>query len=211
MSSVRILIADDHPVVRKGLRAMLQAHAGWKVVGEAENGTDAVAKARQLEPDVVILDISMPGLNGFDASREITKAQPSSRVLMFTMHRDQALIGKSLHAGARGYVLKTEADRDLFKALETVMEGRTFLPPDTAGALMDMSIPPDQKESRLSSREIQVLHLLAEGKRNREIAAHLGISRRTAENHRAKIMHKLNANSLSDLVRYAIRNNMLCV
>ena len=206
-----ILIADDHVVIRKGLRALLEERRGWKVVAEAANGREAVEKAARLRPDLVVIDLSMPELNGMEATRLILKAAPSTRVLILTMHNTEEFVEETLRSGARGYVLKSDAERELVTALEAVLAKRTFFTPAVpqlgseylAGARGTPALP------TLSSRERQIIQLLAEGKSNKEVAGRLGISVRTAENHRSRIMRKLQLRSLSDLVRHAIRNRMI--
>jgi DNA-binding NarL/FixJ family response regulator len=212
MKPVTIIVADDHVVIRKGLRTLLEERRGWKVVAEAANGREAVERAARLRPDIVVMDLSMPELNGLDATRLILKAVPSTRVVILTMHNTEELVEKTLQAGARGYVLKSDTERDLITALNAVLDDRTFFTPASGeydseyirGTNFDMS-----EGSSLSSRERQIVQLLAEGKSNKEVANRLGISVRTAENHRARIMRKLQLRSLSDLVRHAIRNKII--
>jgi DNA-binding NarL/FixJ family response regulator len=210
MRSLSILIADDHPVVRRGLRGLLEAERGWNVIAEATNGREAVAKAVQLRPEVAILDISMPELNGLDACRLITKAMPQTRILIVTMHHAEELVARTQMAGARGYVLKSDAERDLIAAVQALLQNRTFFAaaPETILDKIRWGIC-DETESYLSIRETEVVQLVVEGKSNKEVAAILGISPRTAENHRARVMDKLGLHSLSDLVRYAVRNKMV--
>jgi len=213
--TVSILIADDHAVVRRGLRALLETQPKWKVVGEATSGRDAVEKATALRPDVAILDISMPGLNGLDAASLIFKAAPNTRILILTMHAAEELIQKTLKVGASGYVLKSDAERDLITAVEALLHKKTFFTPIAAEVVLDSLRDSSRKQaphangSRLSPREREVVQLLAEGKSNKEIAALLNISTRTVENHRANIMGKLKVPSFSALVRYAIRNKII--
>ncbi|MBZ5550305.1 MAG: response regulator transcription factor [Acidobacteriia bacterium] len=216
MDTVSILIADDHPVVRRGLRALLETRPGWKIVSEESNGRDAVDKVTKLRPDVAILDISMPDLNGLDAAALILKARPETRVLILTMHSAEELIKKTLAAGARGYVLKSDAERDLITAVDALLHGRTFFTSAISGVILDnlrgetTHTGAERKHGdRLSPREREIVQLLAEGRSNKEVAAVLDISTRTVENHRAKVMEKLKLHSLSDLVRYAIRNNIV--
>jgi DNA-binding NarL/FixJ family response regulator len=212
MKPVTIIVADDHVAIRKGLRALLEEHPGWKVVGEAQNGREAIEKAARLGPDLVLMDLSMPELNGIEATPLILKAVPHARVVILTMHNTEELIEKTLEAGARGYVLKSDAERDLIIALEAVLDGRTFFTPATAP---NAHVSPKRRSTAqlpqmqsLSPRERQIVQLLAEGKSNKEVAVRLGISVRTAEN-RATIMRKLQLRSLSDLVRHAIRNKII--
>lgn len=212
MKSISILVADDHVVIRRGLRALLESRRGWKVVAEAANGREAVEKAARLRPDLVVLDLSMPEMNGLEATPLILKAVPHARVLILTMHRTEELIEKTLQAGARSYVLKSDAERDLITALEAVLDNRTFFTPAVSESLGDYlrrDKPPSSVGSTLTARERQIIQLLAEGKSNKEVAVRLGISVRTAENHRARIMRKLELRTLSDLVRHAIRNKII--
>ena len=216
MGVVSILIADDHAVVRRGLRALLETKPGWKIVSEESNGRDAVAKAVKLAPDIAILDISMPGLNGFDATTLILKARPDTRVLILTMHSAEELIKKTLAAGARGYVLKSDAERDLITAVESLLQGKTFFTSVASEVILNKlrggnshTEAERTRGERLSPREREIVQLLAEGRSNKEVAGVLNISTRTVENHRAKVMEKLNLRSLSDLIRYAIRNKMV--
>ena len=214
MSDMRILIADDHEVVRRGIRVLLEAHPGWEVCAEAMDGREAVDKARQSSPDVVILDLGMPGLNGLEAARQIRKLLPSSEVLILTMHESEQVIQEVLAAGARGYVLKSDAGRDLVTAVEALSHHKTFFTSSVAEMVLrkfldgsPMAQPTEV--SSLTPREREVVQLLAEGKGNKEVASILGISVKTAETHRTNIMRKLECHSLSDLVRYAIRNNII--
>ena len=212
MKSISIIVADDHVVIRKGLRALLEERPGWKVVAEATNGREAVEKAVRLAPDLVVLDLSMPELNGLDATPLILRAVPHARVLILTMHNTEELVEKTLKAGARGYVLKSDAERDLITALEAVLADRTFFTPVASEfGIGFASLPPagGTLNAGLSPRERQIIQLLAEGKSNKEVAVRLGISVRTAENHRARIMRKLQLRTLSDLVRHAIRNKII--
>ncbi len=216
MATVSILTADDHAVVRRGLRALLETQPSWKVVAEESNGTEAVDKAIKLRPDVAILDISMPDLNGLDAAALILKARPETRILILTLHSNEDLIKKALAAGARGYLLKSDAEHDLITAVECILKGKTFFTSAASEMILD-NLRGDSRPSRvstrtgerLSPREREIVQLLAEGRSNKEVAAVLNISTRTVENHRAKIMDKLQLNSLSGLVRYAIRNNIV--
>jgi DNA-binding NarL/FixJ family response regulator len=214
MTKVRILVADDHEVVRRGVRALLEARPGWEVCAEATDGREAVAKTAETRPDVVILDIGMPGLNGLEAARQIRKGSPQSEVLILTMHESEQVVQEVLAAGARGYVLKSDAGRDLVAAVEAVHGKRTFFTSSVAERVLKSFVaggrPAEPGEiSTLTRREREVTQLLAEGKGNKEVADILGISVRTAETHRTNIMRKLDCHSLSDLVRYAIRNNII--
>ncbi len=210
MKPISILIVDDHVVIRKGLRTLIEER-GWRVVGEAANGREAVDQAARLQPDLVVMDLSMPVLNGLDATPLILKTVPHVRILILTMHNTEELVQKTLQAGGHGYVLKSDAERDLVTALEAVLQNHTFFTPAVSGIMGDYmrheSAAPGI--ASLSPRERQIVQLLAEGGSNKEVAASLGISTRTVENHRARIMRKLQLRSLSDLVRHAIRNKII--
>jgi two-component system, NarL family, response regulator NreC len=215
MKSASILIADDHAVVRHGLRALLETQPGWKVVGAAKTGREALERAVELHPDVAILDIGMPVLNGLDAATLILKALPNTRVLFLTMHTTEELIQKTIKAGARGYILKSDAERDLIAAVDAIMHDKTFFTPAASEVIMDIFRNPHRRKQRpsragrLSVRERQVVQLLAEGKSNKEVASELNVATRTIEGHRAKIMGKLRLRSFSELVRYAVRNKIV--
>lgn len=216
MTAMRILVADDHEVVRRGLQALLEAHPGWEVSGEAADGREAVEKAKQLKPDVVIMDISMPVLNGLEATRQILKLNPTARVLILTMHESDQIVREVLDAGARGYVLKSDAGRDLVGAVEALRRYNSFFTSKVAEMVLDgyrdVSARPEEdrlSHDRLTPREREVLQLLAEGKSSKEVAVELGLSVSTAETHRTNIMRKLDLHSVSDLVRYAVRNNII--
>jgi DNA-binding NarL/FixJ family response regulator len=215
MQAVSILIADDHAVVRRGLRALLETQARWKVVAEAADGREAVGLASKLHPDIAILDIMMPRLNGLDAAAQIFKTSPKTRILILTMHAAEDLIQKTLKAGASGYVLKSDAERDLIGAVEALLHRKTFFTSAASEMILENLRGTPRREAsppqvgRLSPRQREIVQLLAEGKSNKEIAAVLNISTRTVENHRAKIMGTLKLNSFSELVRYAVRNKIV--
>lgn len=216
MSKVRILVADDHDVVRQGLRSLLETQSGWEVCAEAVTGREAVKKAKESKPDVVVMDISMPELNGLEATRQILKAVPQAEVLILTMHDSEELIREVLDAGARGYVLKSDAGRDLVAAVDALRQHNPFLTSRVSEMVLHGYLRRDthsNKEeparSRLTQREREVVQLLAEGKSNKETAATLGISVKTAETHRANIMNKLGLHSVTELVRYAVRNKIV--
>jgi DNA-binding NarL/FixJ family response regulator len=212
MKAVRILLADDHEVVRQGLRRLLESQAGWEICGEAAAGREAVELTRRLKPDVVVIDFSMPGLNGTDAARQIIRELPRTEVLILTMHSSEPLIREALEAGARGYVLKSDASRDLVAGVHALIAHKPFLSPSVSGVVVDRYLRGAGEEiprSPLTPREREIVKLLAEGKSNKEVAAVLEISVKTVEAHRANVMHKLNLSSLSDLVRYAIRNGIV--
>lgn len=214
--SLRILVADDHPMVRRGLTVELATHPGWAVVGEAENGRDAVRLAGELQPDLVILDISMPLLNGLEAARQIRRAAPRAEILALTVHDSEELARALLEAGVRGYVSKADAPRILVQAVEALAARRPFVTPSVSRILVqDPTQPPLLPSvglavtSPLTPRERETLQLIAEGRTNKEIATGLGISLKTAETHRGNLMRKLDLHSASDLTRYAIRNRII--
>ena len=211
MSTLRILVGDDHEVVRKGVRALLEARPGWVVCAEVGNVRDAVREARAQAPDVVILDVGMPELNGLEAAREVRSAVPRAAVLILTVHDTEEIVREVLTAGARGYVLKTDAGRDLVAAVEALAHGRTFFTSTVADRVVNGYVAggPPAPASPLTARERQIVQLLAEGCSNKEVATKLKISTKTVETHRANLMRKLGLHSLGDLVRYAIRNHLV--
>lgn len=213
MHQLRILIADDHSVVRAGLRALLESRPGWEVVAEASDGRDAVEKATKLKPDVAVLDIGMPLLNGVEATRRIRSSAPSTEILILTMHESDDLVQQVVNAGARGYILKDEADRVLIAAVDAARHHKAYFSTRIANTRSAEELtPPDGTKvsrQRLTPREREILQLLAEGKSNKEVANLLGISVNTAEAHRANIMLKLGVHSLAELVHYAIRNQII--
>jgi DNA-binding NarL/FixJ family response regulator len=213
---LRILVVDDHELVRHGIRGLLRAQRGWKVVGEAANGREAVEKADRLKPDVAIVDISMPGLDGLQATRGIRETAPGTSVVVLTMHESDQMVRRVLEAGALGYVLKSDLAAHLVKAVKSVSAGKLFLTPRVSnivlnGFLKDANQPEprENSRSRLTPREVQIVRHLAEGKSNKEMAAELGITVRTVETHRAKIMLKLGLHSLAELIHYAIRDKIV--
>lgn len=212
---VRILLADDHDIVRRGLREQLSQHAGWEICGEAANGREAVKMASKLEPDVAVIDLSMPELNGLEATRQIRRDLPNTEVLIFTMHETEQLIREVLSAGARGYVLKSDAGLHLTSAVEALADGKPFFTSKVSEALLDAflksSAKPDEGSvfRTLTEREREIVQMLAEGKSNKEIANKLSISVKTVETHRATVMRKLDINSIVELVHYAIRNQLV--
>jgi len=217
MTALRILVADDHDVVRHGLRSLLESHHEWEVCGEASNGREAVELTNALQPEIVIADIAMPEMTGLEATREILKENPKTQVIILTMHESEELLREVLDAGARGYVLKTDKGRELISAIDAVRNHNTFFTSKVAemvlhGYLETRSIsskPVASRTQSLTSREKEVLTLVADGKSNKEVAVELNISVKTAEAHHINIMRKLNAHSVVDLVKYAMRNNML--
>lgn len=213
MSKIRIVIADDHEIVRQGLKTLLETD-GCEVVGEYSSGREAVEGVNATRPEVAVLDISMPELNGVDATQQILRQHPDVKVIILTMHDSEELARKVLEAGARGYVLKSDAVRDLSNAVRTVQKGQPFF----SGKISEMilrgflSNPNQTQESaipQLTAREREVVQLLAEGKSSKEVASILGTSPATVETQRAKIMQKLDLHSVTDLVRYAIRNHII--
>ena len=212
---LRILIVDDHAVVRRGVRSLLESEAGWEISGEATTGREAVDMARRLQPDVIVMDLSLPELNGLDATRQILKDSPRSEILVLTMHHSEELARDVLHAGARGYVLKSDADQSLIAAVKSLREHKPFLSSKVTEFVLDDYLrQTDALEEALTheavtAREREIIQLLAEGKSNKEAASILGISVKTIEAHRANIMRKLRLRSVSELVRYAIRNKIV--
>ncbi len=217
MPELRILIADDHEVVRSGISGMLSRQDGWTVCGEAVNGREAVRMAGKLKPDVVIVDIAMPELNGIDATRQIRKELPESKILIFTMHDAERLVQEVFQAGADGYILKSDAGKHLIAAVTAVSEGRHFFSTKVGQLIFEGFLRSGASEGEddsynatgLTARERETVQLLAEGRSNKEVATTLGISVKTAETHRAAIMRKLALATFSDLVRYAIRNKII--
>ena len=215
MKSVRILVADDHEIVRHGLRAILKARLDWEVVGEATTGREAVEQTKKLKPDVIVLDIAMPELNGLEATRQILKCAPATEVLILTMHESEQLVREVLDAGARGYVLKSDAGRELVAAVEALVRHEPSFTSKVANMVLKGYLNGEDRErqdrgyGRLTSREREIVQLLAEGQSNKEVASGLNISVKTVEAHRSNIMHKLGLHSLSDIVHYAIRNKIV--
>jgi DNA-binding NarL/FixJ family response regulator len=216
----RILVADDHEVVRRGLCALLQAQPDWEVCGEAGDGREALDKTQKLKPDVVILDIGMPSLNGLEATRQILKAMPQTKVLILTLHDSDQVVREVLNAGARGFLLKSDAARDLVAAVEALRRNKTYFTSKVAAMVLEGylkngtpagQVAAPQTRHRLTPREREIVQLLAEGKSTKEVAVALGLSVKTAETHRSNIMRKLELHSVSDLVLYAVRNNIVHV
>src|ERR1700752_2201548 len=216
MRNLRILIADDHDLMRRGLKSLLESRPGLTVCAEAHTGREAVTKAEELKPDIVILDISMPELNGVEAARRIRKASPGTEILVLSVHYSDQLIRDILDAGVRGYIVKSDSDRDLVIAIEALANHKPFFTPratelilsnfNSKGGSVEV---PDLIGDRLTSREREIVQLLSEGKTSKEVASILGISVKTAETHRANIMRKLEIHSVSELVRYAVRNQII--
>jgi DNA-binding NarL/FixJ family response regulator len=219
MQKLRILVADDHEVVRRGVVAMLSAHPNWEVCAEAADGRDAVEKAKQLKPDIVILDLGMPNLNGLEAARQISRLNPSHRILILTITDTEQVVSEVLKAGAKGYLLKTDAARDLVTAVETLQHGSTYFNSRVGqmvlGGFLNGREPtsdsPMDGGSSLTPREREIVQMLAEGKSSKEVAVALNLSVKTAETHRSNIMRKLGLHSVSALVLFAVRNNIVQV
>jgi DNA-binding NarL/FixJ family response regulator len=213
---LRILVIDDHSVVRRGVRALLESQAGWEVMAEGTTGREAVELADRLQPDIVVMDLSLPELNGLDATRQILKESPRTEVLVLTMHHSEELVRNVLQAGARGYVLKSDADESLIAAVDSLRQHKPFLTSKVTEFVLDDYLRRAEEESEggaphtmVTTREREIIQLLAEGNTNKEAAATLGISVKTIEAHRANLMRKLHLRSLSELVRYAIRNKIV--
>ncbi|MFL5337410.1 MAG: response regulator [Geminicoccaceae bacterium] len=209
---VRILLADDHDIVRHGLREMIARHPGWEVCGEVRNGREAVAMAATLKPDVAVVDLAMPGLDGIAATREIRATSPATEVLLFTMYESEDLAAAVLAAGGRGCMLKSAAVRSIVAAIETVAAHRPYFPPDTSDAVRDLyrrASTQSEAPRLLSPREREIVRLFAEGYDRDAIAAQLGIGARTVKAHQEAAMLKTGARSVADLVRYALRNGIV--
>jgi DNA-binding NarL/FixJ family response regulator len=216
MNTLRILVADDHEVARKGIRALLESHLGWEVCCEAANGRDAVNDTFRLKPDVVLLDIAMPGLNGLDATRQILAEAPETRIMILTMHDSEQVVREVLAAGALGFLLKSDAARDLVAAVEALQHHRTFFTTKVAQLVLEGYLHPGTESdaslrSVLTPREREVIQLLAEGKTTKEVATTLNLSVKTAETHRTNLMRKLGLHSVVDLTLYAVRNGIVHV
>lgn len=215
MRPLKILLADDHTVVRKGLRYLLEAQGSHTVIGEAADGREAVRLCLELKPDVVVMDVAMPGLNGIDATAQIVKENPDVAVVILSMHSDESYILRALTSGAKGYLLKDSAEEDLVKAIETVALGKPFFSPAIAQAMLNDYVRQLQMRGvqdsydLLTDREKEVLQMLAEGKSNKEVAAILNLSPYTVETHRNRIMQKLNLHNTAELVLYAVRKKLI--
>jgi DNA-binding NarL/FixJ family response regulator len=222
---LRILIADDHEVARHGIRALLEAHSGWEVCAEAKDGREAVELAGSVSPHLILLDIGMPNLNGLEAARQILASSPDVPILILTMHDSDQVVREVLRAGARGFLLKSDAGRDLVAAVEALQMRRTFFTTKVSQMVLEGYLDRDTPDSIeagsekredltaeiLTSREREVIQLLAEGKTSKEVAVALHLSVKTAETHRTNLMRKLNLHSVADLTRYAVRNRIVQV
>lgn len=214
---LRIMLADDHDLTRSGLRYLLEKQKDWTVCGQASNGRLAVEMSEKLRPDVAILDMSMPELNGLEATRQILQRQPDIKILIYTMHETERVIIDVLDAGARGIVLKSDAGDNMVAAIESISKGRRFFTSRVAETVVEAYFAQrastangdSLQHSVLTSREREVVQLLAEGKSNKEVADRLDISARTAEGHRSEIMRKLKLGSFAELIRYAVRNGIV--
>jgi DNA-binding NarL/FixJ family response regulator len=215
MKTLRILVADDHALMRRGVKTLLQSHAGWEVCGEALTGREAIVKAQKLRPDIVTLDISMPGLNGLDAAKGIRKVSPETEILILSVHYTDQLIWDILEAGIRGYILKSDSDRDLTIAVETLAKREPFFTPRATELILGnfnkekRANSPESAREGLTSREREIIQLIGEGKSSKELGSSLCISTKTAETHRANVMRKLHVHTTSELVRYALRNQII--
>jgi two-component system response regulator NreC len=215
MTKIRILLADDHGIVRKGLRFLLERHSDMEVVGEADNGRDAVRLAQELDPSIVIMDIAMPLLNGIEATVQIAKSNPKTGVVILSMHADEEYLVRVLLAGARAYLLKDAAEMDLVLAVRAVAQGRPFFSPQISQALLEDYMRHLQQKGLedsyelLTDREKEILQLLAEGKSNKEVAALLGLSIYTVETHRSNLMQRLDLHNTAEIVLYAVRKKII--
>ena len=215
MNKIRILVADDHGVVRKGLRFLLDRQSDMEVVGEASDGREVVRLCEKLNPNIVIMDVAMPQLNGIDAAAQIVKTNPSIRIIMLSMYADESYLVRALSAGAKGYLLKDSAEVDIVRAVQVVSQGRPFFSPQIAQSLLDDYVRTLQQRGLqdsyelLTDREREVLQLLAEGKSNKEVATILDLSTYTVETHRTNLMHKLNLHNTAEIVLYAVRKKVI--
>ena len=207
---IRVLLADDHAILRKGVRMLINSQPDMEVVGEAKTGREAVDEARKLTPDIVVMDVSMPELNGIEGTRQICDELTHTRVIGLSMHKDSVYVREILRAGARGYLLKDSDDDDLLRAIRAVARGEAFLSPAISDAvLVDYRKHVSNPVDLLTSREREVLTLIADGKTNKEIANALNLSVYTVESHRGSVMEKLNLHNTGDIVRFALRNGLI--
>lgn len=215
-NALRIVVADDHELVRRGIRDLLQVQQGWKVVGEASGGRDAVRLAKKLKPDIAILDITMPDLDGLEATRQIREEADGTHILILTMHESDQMVRRVLEAGAQGYVLKSDMAMQLVQAVKDLANGKIFLTPKVSEIVLEGFLKAgtenkqnEQAHPKPTLREREIIRLLAGGKSNKEVATELGITLRTVETHRGRIMMKMGFHSLTDLVHYAIRDKLV--
>jgi len=218
VAKLRILVADDHEIVRRGTLSLLEGESDLEICGEAVNGRDALDQARATNPDIVILDIGMPSLNGLEAARQILKEFPQTKILILTVHESEQVVREVLDAGARGFILKSDAARDLVAAVDALRKNKTFFTSKVAEMVLDGFLLKGHNplrgvigKGRLTPREREVVQLLAEGKTTKEVASVLGLGFKTADTHRTNIMRKLGLGSLSELVLYAVRNGIVQV
>jgi DNA-binding NarL/FixJ family response regulator len=212
MKTIRILLADDHTVVRKGLRLLLESHAGFEVVADACDGREAIALAEQHEPDVAVLDIGMPVLNGIEAARQLSTKYPRMAIVMLSMHSDEGYVLRALKSGARAYLLKDSAEYDLIAAIKAVSEGKAFFSPAISKMLVEdymRQMRERDVDELLTTREREILQLLAEGESNKDVASRLHLSLYTVETHRSNIFQKLNLHNSAELILYAIRKGVI--
>jgi DNA-binding NarL/FixJ family response regulator len=214
LGALRILIADDHELARNGIRSVLESRPGWEVCAEARDGREAVELASRLKPDILVLDIGMPNLNGLDAARQILAVTPGARILTLTIHDSEQMVREVLAAGARGFVLKSDAGRELITAVEALQNNRSFFTSKVAQMMLNGYLRPQEqshtsKQAVLTPREREVIQLVAEGKSTKEVAIALSLSVKTAETHRTNLMRKLGLHSVADLTLYAVRNGIV--
>ena len=216
MAGIRVLIADDHELVRKGIRSIVSEQPEWSVVAEATTGREAVEQSKSSKPDVAVLDISMPELNGLEAARQMLKNDPTCKILILTMHESDEMVREVIAAGVRGFVLKSDANKDLIAAIEAVFRNKTYFTTRVAQMVLDgylagrrRSVAVENRGQRLTGRQREIVQMLAEGMSSKQVAVNLNLSVKTAETHRANIMRRLDCHSISGLVRYAVRNNIV--
>jgi DNA-binding NarL/FixJ family response regulator len=215
MNPIRILLADDHTVIRKGLRLLLESHPGFQVIAEASDGRETVAMAEAHQPDVVVLDVAMPTLNGIEAARQISAKMPQTAIVFLSMHSDESYVLKALKSGAKAYLLKDSAEYDLINAIRSVKDGKAFFSPSISKMMMEEYMRQMQDREiedsyeLLTTREREILQLLAEGKANKEVASILNLSLYTVETHRGNILQKLNLHSGAELILYAVRKGVI--
>ncbi len=216
MGTLRIMVSDDHDLVRRGIKMLLESHPGWKVCAEARSGREAISMAEEFRPDIAILDISMPELNGIEAARKIKKISPNTEILILSMHHTDQLVREIIETGAKGYIIKSDSDRSLIAAVEALGVHKPFFTSCATEIMLDsirtkgtIAEVPQPVRDRLTPREREIVQLLSEGKSSKEVAVMLGISVKTSETHRANIMRKLEIHSVSQLVRYAVRNQIV--
>jgi DNA-binding NarL/FixJ family response regulator len=215
--TLRVLVADDHEVVRKGLRTILEEQPGWQVSGEASDGREAVDKVKMLKPDVTVVDVGMPGLNGLEATRQMLKNDPETKVLILTMHESDPLIREVLDAGARGYLLKSDAGKDLVSAVEAIRRNKTYFTARVAQMVLDGYLDKkprtpadtDVPASRLTPRQREIVQLLAEGQSAKQIAKTLNLSARTVEDHKYRLMESLGIENSAELIHFAIKHSLV--